>query len=340
MKQYEFIKDTDDNGKDSISVSDKPKRRLDLIPRLLCLLVAAIVWLWMVNFNDTDATETKVLKIQIEGIDSLEDNGMMIYGLDKKEITVTVKGSNRDLKKYDESEYEVFVDVSKIDGVGKHTLPLKVNPPAGSSLTLADSEPWNVSFNTDFIAEKTVPLEVMISNIQDIGLIKYSYQHSLTDTESNNVEIRGPKTAIDLISTARFTVDGSFAVTADSKTFSDFSLTFLDKNLNHVNVDNVTIEYSTENIEVKVDAIAHKNIPVIVEVKGSGNQLVKKPAPDSVEVWGAPSKIIEILEYVIKLDKAELGKTATHTLTNDELPEGISVKENVVITISFEESAD
>ncbi len=339
MKQYEFIKDTDDNGKESISVSDKPKRRLDLIPRLVCFLVAAVIWLWMVNFNDTDITETMVLKIQITGIDTLEDDGMMIFGLDKKEITVTVKGSNRDLKKYDVSEYKVTVDVSSINEVGQHTLPLSVSTPTGSSLTIAESEPLNVSFSTDFIAEKTVSLDVVVSSIQDLGLIKYSYEYGFTDPESNSVTIKGPKTAIDLIDSARFNVDGSFAFTADSKTFSGFILTFLDKNLNQVDVDNTAIEYSTEDIEVNVNAIAHKSIPVKVEISGEGKDLVAKPSPDFVEVWGTPSEMMSITEYVVKLDKAELGKTATHTMTSEELPEGLSVKENVVINVGFEEPA-
>lgn len=340
MKQYEFMRDTDDNGNENISVSDKPKRKLDLIPRLVCLLVAAFIWLWMVNFNDTDITETMVLKIEIIGREALEDEGIMIYGLDKKEITVTVKGSNRDLKKYKEDEYQVTADVSKIKEAGQYTLPLSVSPPAGSSLTIAESEPLNVSFMTDFIAEKTVALDVVVSNMQDLGLVKYSYEYAFTDPESSSVNIRGPKTAIELIDSARFNVDGSFVFTADSKTFSDFTLTFLDKNLNHVNVDNTVIEYSTKNIEVNVNAIAHKSIPVKVEVSGQGSDFVAKPSPDLVEVWGTPSEIITIMEYVVKLDKAEIGKTATHTLTNEELPEGISVKENIVINISFAESAE
>lgn len=341
MKKYEFMKDVDENGNVSITVSNKPKRKLDLIPRLLCLLVALVIWLWMVNFNDTDITETMVLKIQISGIEKLEENGMMIYGLDKKEITVTIKGSNRDLKKYDENEYKVTVDVSAIDDAGQHTLPLSVSTPQGSSLTIAESEPLNVSFQTDFIEEKTIPLEVMVTNgIQDIGMIKYSYEHSFTDPETDEVTIKGPRATVGLIESARFNVDGSFALTADAKAFSNFSLMFLDGNLNQVNTDGVDIDYSTENIEVNVNAIAHKNIHVIVTVTGEGSDLVPKPSPDTIEVWGTPSQIMTIHEYNITLEKAEIGKTATHMLTNKELPDGISVKENVVINISFEASAE
>ena len=340
MKQYELIKDTDENGNENISVSDKPKRRLDLVGRLVCLLIAVIIWLWTVNFNDTDVTETMVLKIQITGLDVLEDNGMMIYGLDKREITVTVKGSNRDLKKYKESEYKVTVDVGAINEVGQYTLPLSVTTPTGSSLTIAESEPLNVNFSTDYIAEKTVPLDVQVINYPSLGLVSYTYEYQFADPESNSVTIRGPKTVIDSIETARFNVDGSFAMNTDSKTFSGFALSFLDKNLNPVNIDGTEIDYSTEEIEVNVDIFAHKQVPVRVEILDDKNKLIAKPSSDAIEVWGAPSEIMVISEYVITIEKAEVGKITPHEVSNKDLPDGVNVKENVIITVSFEEPAE
>ena len=293
----------------------------------------------MVNFNDTDVTETMVLNIQITGVEKLEKNGIMIYGLDKNEITVTVKGSNRDLKKYEKNEYKVTVDVSGINETGQHTLPLTVSTPTGSSLTVSESEPLNVSFKTDYIWEKTVPLDVFITNTQDIGLVKYSYESIFTPEGGNAITIKGPKSAVELINSARFNVDGSFVYTSDSMTFTDFPLIFLDKNYNQVNVENTEMEYSTADIDVTVKAIAHKSIQVnVICDTDNMDGMVAKVYPTSIEIWGTPSEILKMTTYDIRVNNPELGKTVTHTVTEETLPEGISVKENVVITISFEES--
>ncbi len=340
MKQYEFMRDTDENGNKTISVSDKPKRRLDLIPRIICVLISLGIWLWMVNFNDTDITETMVLKIQLEGQDALEDKDMMLYGLDKREITVTVKGSNRDLKKYEPSDYKATVDLSKIDEVGQHTLPLYVTPPSGSSLSIAESEPLNVSFMIDFIAEKEVGFDVLVSNIQESGQIKYSFENNLGENGENTVVISGPASFIDQINSARLNVDGSFAVSSDEKMFVDFPLTFLDKNLNPIILENGIIEYSTEEIEVHVMAIAHKEVPIRIDVIGEGDELVATPSIKAVEVWGAPSLIKQVSEYVITLDRAEIGKDATHTTSSELVGDGVFVTDGVQITISFTEKVE
>lgn len=340
MKQYEFMKDTDENGNKTISVSDRPKRRLDLFPRLVCFLLALGAWLWMVNFNDVNMVQTMVLKIQLEGQGTLENNDMMIYGLDKREVTVNIKGSNRDHRKYKAEDYRATVDLSRIDEVGQYMLPIYITTPSGSSLSLAESEPLNVNFMVDFIAEKEITFDVLVTNLQENGQIKYSYESSLAEEDQNKVTIKGPATFIEQINSARLNIDGSFATGADEMTFSDFPLSFLDKNYNPIAIDSGVIDYSTEEIEVNVSAIAHKEVPVKVYVMGSGSELIATPSIKAVEVWGAPSLTKFISEYVIFLDRAELGKDSIHTTSSEVVGEGLSVVEGIQITVRFTEMVE
>ena len=340
MKKYEFIKDVDENGNSSINISDKPKRRWDLFPRFICLLIALGIWLWMVNFNDTDIAKVMVLKIELEGQDALEDRDMMIYAIDKREITITVKGSNRDLRKYSETDCRAVVDVSKIDEAGQYTLPLNIITPAGSSLKISESEQLNISFKTDFVVEKSVEFDVIVNNAQDGGQIRYSFENYMLNDGINVVDIVGPAGYIDLVSSARLTVDGSFAPNADEKVFSDFPLTFLDKNLNPIVFEYPVVEYNTEALEVHVMAFAHKEVPVRVVVIGEGSEFVATPSIKALEVWGAPSLIKQATEYVIEIEKAEIGKDKSHLTTSELVPEGLYVTEGVQITIRFTEIAE
>ncbi len=336
MKQYGFVYDPDEQEEEAVTIKDKPKRKLDLFPRFVCLFIALLIWLWMVNFNETDVTETMVLGISLIGLEQLDED-MMIYGLDKTEITVTVKGSNRDIKKHEPSEYTASVDVSKIDEIGQHTLPLSITTPSDSNVTVVESEPLNLSLMADIRAEKTVPFDVLVANAQDSGLIRYSYESEYSIKE---IEVTGPRSIVDTINSGRFNVNGNFVSTDDEKDFSNFQLTFLDTNLSEINVGNA-IAYSTENINVNVKAIAHKSIPLNVKVRGQGNELVPKPSVSSVEIWGIPSVIRTIDEYVISFSDADVvvGEIKAHNLTSKNLSngEGVYVNENVTVTISFEE---
>ncbi len=336
MKQYEFMKDTDENGNDAINVSYKPRRKLDFFPRLICLFFALVIWLWMVNFNDTDVTETMTLDIEYVGLEALEKEGMMIYGMDKNAVTITVKGSNRDIRKHEPKDYKAIADVSTIEKTGAHTLSLTVQIPSDSSVTVEANASLNVSLLCDLSAESTVDFDVLVSGVQDGGLINYSYESEQSDKE---ITIKGPKPIIDMISYARLNVNGNFVSTVDDMTFTDFPIVFLDSQFNEVN-DGGTIEYSTKEMEVKVSAIAHKNIPINVMVRGEGRNLPKKLSVDSVEIWGKPSLVRTISSYPIALERAEAGMVLQHEITGNSFDSGINIKENIIITISFEETVN
>ncbi len=334
MKQYEFMKDTDENGNSSVSLSSRRKRRLDLIPRLLCLFVALIIWLWMVNVNDTDVTATMVLKVEYSGLEMLEKNDMMIYGMDKNEILITVKGSNRDIRKHDSEDYSAVVDVSTIDSTGDYTLPLTVVIPSDVNVTVS-SEPLNVSLIADKILEKEVSFDARSLGLYSEQGITFSH---IVKTSTDKVSLKGPEQIVDMISSARLNFDGSYVATEDEKTFENFPLTFLDSNGFEVMDTYGAVQYSTEEIAVNAEAVAHKKINLTVEIKNQDGSLIPKLSTDSIEVWGVPSVVREIKdEYLIKVEKAEIGKSVSHTFTDDDFPLGANIGNNITVVISFEE---
>lgn len=335
MKQYQFVKDTDENGKESVNVSYKPKRRLDLFARFACLIAALVIWLAIVNFNQTDVTETMVLKIEYVGLENLENDGMMIYGMDKTEVTVTVRGSNRDIKKYDASDYSVVVDVSEIDEVGSYTLPIVVKIPTDSGATVEADSSFNVSLICDIAATREIPFDVLVSKVQEGGLITYSYEY---EQSAEKISISGPQKILDMIYSARFKANGNFVSNADEMAYSDFPLVFLDKNLNEVN-ENGLVEYTTEDITVNVTAIAHKTISVNVNLHG-GMDYTKKVTPDSIEIMGIPSKVRDMKPYTIDVTNPEVGKIVEHVITSEDLPDGVYVKDDeVTVVITFEKAS-
>ena len=64
MKQKDFIKDADS---DEIIISDVKKRKLDIVPRIICLIFAIFVWIYFVNINDSSVTATFKVKLDVSG---------------------------------------------------------------------------------------------------------------------------------------------------------------------------------------------------------------------------------------------------------------------------------
>lgn len=212
MKRYNFMKNSD--GNEPITVEHTSKKKLDLFPRIICLLVAIGIWIFMVNLNDPNSTETLTLKLDLVGASGMvtEDGApLAVVGVDKTEVTITVKGTNRDLKHFTKGDYRATVDVSGIKNSGEMLLPVKITTPAGSSINLVSSGVTEVTVNVDLVSEKEIPITVGFA-VDSLPLEGYEYELGV-DVDGvamselgNKIKIKGPKSVVDRITGASYFV--------------------------------------------------------------------------------------------------------------------------------------
>ena len=340
MKQLNFMRDTDDFGRDTVSIANSRKRKLDIIPRIVCLLAALVIWIYMVNVNDTDISSTMMLKVEIQGMEELSENeNLLVYGIDRTEVMITVKGSNRDLVKYGEGDYSAVVDVSGINSAGKHSLPITVSTPSGSSITLATTEIQKISLYADYSSTKTIPLQIIDTDVFS-GVYTYN-----VESDADRLEITGPKSMIDNVELAQFRIPD--AEYYSSKSFTGFSVLFCDKNGDYVAFEENTVKYSTTDMTVRVNVSTKMSIDVRVNAIDSEKGIVASPSVEQVTVIGDPMILApylqgtQKLEYVIEISGAKLGNNYTETLSGEQLPEGITLEnEGQSITVSFVQAED
>lgn len=330
MKQFDFRRDPEKDRGEGISVIHAPKRKLDIIPRLVCLVIATFIWIYMVNLNDTDVTTTMTLKVNVLGVEELRaDDNMMIYGMDRDTVTITVQGSNRDLRKYSEADYYATVDVSEINKEGKHTLPVDVKTPAGSSISVIESDMQSINLYADYNVKKSVRFEVLKGNMVMYTMFSYGIEQS-----AYYIDVSGPRSMVDIIESAQYHIEGEFAT---SKSFSGFALEFCDKNGDYVSFDDSVLSYSTADVTVKVNVTAQNTIPVVVKITGIGHDLIPHPEIKEVVVYGDPVILDQVKEYTVTLTDAIVGRNPDVTISSDNLPEGVRVEgEGESFTISFE----
>lgn len=337
MKKYDFMRDTEGDGAESVTLERKRRKKWDIGPRIVCLLFAVVIWFYMVNINDTEIEETKMMSIQIVGEEVMQTNSeMAIYGIDKKVVNVTVKGSNRDLRKYTAADYKVTVDVSGLDTPGDHTLQINVLPPDKSDIVIVSCEPSTVTVHIDNRIEKEVPLIVdYTSRTNRFDVLEYS-----TAQSASTIKIKGPKKVLEKIDIAVFEITGTLD---RSSKYTDFGLCFYDsKNKEIFESEYEYIDYSTKDITVDLHAIMRMSVPIKVNVLGEGSNLVPVLDKEYISVYGdgAIMQKLQNLTYTIYLDYAVEGSIVDCILDNSDgesLPEGVFVSGEQHVKIRFED---
>ena len=94
-------------------------RKHDILTRLLSLMAAMTLWLYVVESRNEDVEQAyKNIGVQIQGLDVLRDNGMtVIEGADTK-VNVTVVGKRDALLNVRQDKFLATVDVSNIPSPG------------------------------------------------------------------------------------------------------------------------------------------------------------------------------------------------------------------------------
>lgn len=350
MKKHEFIKDTDENGNEIISVSDKPKRRLDLIPRLICVLVAFIIWIWMVNLNDTDLTEKLTFDIELVGVTLNDDNMMIIengdddiiiYGVNRNKVSVTVQGSNRDIRRFEDENGKITIDaaslnLSDIAADGSFTIPFEFDLPEGSDLKIIESEPLEITFFADeYVENAEIPLRVASSEELSNTVIQYKFSPEITGwNENGTVNVSGPEKIISQIASVKVAYDANFVNSKDELELVGFPIEFIGVDGKEIDVMN-SVTCNTDGVSVLVKANGTMTLNIHIDCKNENVEI--KCSVNSIEVSGPPSAINQVRDedYVITIGKSE-AKAGTTIIHKPDLGiEGLTVKPTTGIPIEF-----
>ncbi len=339
MKQMDFQKERDEKGRETVVIGSQSKRRIDLIPRLLCLLFAITIWIYCVNMNESDVTATFSVKLNVVGAESME-NGMSLYStINVSEVKITVQGTNRDINKYSASDYSAYIDVSQINSVGWSTVKIVTSAPESSSLTILSTDIDAISVYADVAAETTVPLEIKEGSITHP--VNYKISYNLEDGV-NEITVKGPKTMIDEISRAEYLLEGEFN---KSKLISGFSLNFYNKNGEIISANNTgelspgAISYDTSKMKINVAVTA----PVVLKIKATGStpNYIYTVDPVTANVIGDPEMLNALSDYIIDMGGAGLGDHKI-VITADMLayPEGVKLEEHeITVVVHITEAA-
>ncbi len=130
---------------------------VDLLPRIICVLLAIIIWMYVV-FNKTPDYEKSFEGVPVTPINAmvLDDHSLTVYGDVKATVEIVVYGARGDITTFSSDDIKATVDFIGITEAGEHNLPITIELPEGAAVK--SYSPKSVAVNVQEVTEKKVPL--------------------------------------------------------------------------------------------------------------------------------------------------------------------------------------
>lgn len=286
--------------------------------RILCFILALGIWIYVVNITTQDFEKTfNLIDIDIEGGEELEDyTNMSVVNLEESKVSITVKGLRSDISKLTENDFSAYIDVSKLEQSGKHSLAVSVNLP--KTVSLVSTYPQKVTISVDENVERKIDV--------DIDVTEYSmdtiYEMGIPTADVDYVTVNGPSDVVNRIKSAKVYINLGTVMTS---TVIRSEAVLVDKSGNPVDSTYLTID--NKSVTVTVPVTMQKNVNLIVSYSQSVSQddySLIHVTPNTIKVKGDPKILNELDSIAIfTLDGSEVfNEISFNTI---ELPSGIEV---------------
>ncbi|MBE6029561.1 MAG: hypothetical protein E7226_05335 [Clostridiales bacterium] len=106
---------------------------------LISLLVAIALWMFVMGNVDPSVSErVSEVNVEMQGTDTLKDNGLTATLVKPKIVSVTIEGKRSQVKKTKDKGIQAYIDVSTCD-YGKNEAEIHVRLPEGvKGITVED----------------------------------------------------------------------------------------------------------------------------------------------------------------------------------------------------------
>lgn len=286
--------------------------------RILCFLLALGIWIYVVNITTQDFEKTfNLIDIDIEGWEELEDmTNMSVVNLEESKVSITVKGLRSDISKLTEKDFSAYIDVSKLEESGKHSLEVSVNLP--NTVSLVSRYPETVTVSVDESIERQIGVEIDVTEYS----MDTIYEMGKPTSDVEFITVKGPSDVVDRIKAAKVYINLGTVMTS---TVIRTEAVLVDKSDNPI--DSVYLTVDNKSVTVTVPVTMEKTVSFVCSYlpgvsADEYSSVVISPA--TVKVKGDP-KILNELDAVslYALDGTEVDRQiAFSTLL---FPSGVEV---------------
>lgn len=315
------------------------KKKSNPVLMVVSLLAALLLWVYVVTIVNPEGEVTlSGIPVRFTGEEMLrEDQKLVIVEGDELTVTAHFSGKNSELKKLEQNQSEIYavVDVSKIRNAKEYTLAYDFTLPNAvqqSAITVFEKRPSTITFTVQRLITKPVEVVGDFANVE----IADGYMLDSRSFDFDTVTVEGPEDVVNAIACAQVTMQRT---NLDKSVTETLQYTLLDAEGNAVDTSELTM--NTDVIEVTLNVVKHKTVPLDVELIDGGGATSKDVAyeiePKSITLSG-DSTVLDALNKIVlgNIDLAQI-RTNTEVMTFPiVIPDGaqnVSGEEQATVTV-------
>ncbi len=289
--------------------------------KLLSLLVAAVVWMIIINIDDPYKVKTFNVEVETINADALESVNKVYEIVEGNIATVKVTGKKSVVDKLHAEDIRATADLSNLSAVNAVNIVPSLRKNVAYEPTLECNQVLKVSLEN--MATKQVKVTVITEGTPEDG-----FSIGECTAKPNMVEVSGGESAVNSIDSVKVTLN----VNGVNQEFSRRLKPIAYDNNGDV-VDSSTLSYNVSKVRVTAQVLETKKIPLKIDITGQpadGYEFVEADClPEKIEVAGTAKKLSTISSVTIPINingmKSNSSAVEQNISIQDYLQDGVNV---------------
>lgn len=303
--------------------------------KIVALLLAALVWLAVVNLSDPNKTITiSNIPITIVNEEAITEQNKVYSIDDKMMVNVVVTGKRSIIQELSSDDFEAYISLDELSVV--NSVPVVVTAKSKrveSKISMSNQSVASITLSIEDLKEETYEIKVVTEGDPATG-----YYVGDVSYPNSTVKVVAPESVQNQIDSAIVTVDVSGL---KDDTGGKYSVKLYKKNGKAVKNDNIT--KSIKKMNVRINMIKGKEVPITVITSGlplKGYELLGvEYSPQSVTILGREDVVSAVTQITVPgevINVANASNDIVYTVDLKEyLPENVKLldEENSEIEI-------
>lgn len=309
----------------------KSKKSRHIFAKLLCLLAATCVWMYVMNLETTDFERVFTqVPVVIDGVTQLNaDSDMSVISGYDNTVDVIVSGKKSEVQALTAEQIRASVDVAALNEAGKFSMPVSIQLP--DAFKAVNEGQLVAEIYVDVNTTREIP--VRIAKLNYVANLNYTMGEPVLSRDT--VTVTGPRQVLELIDCAALNFDLGNVTTSTTMVGTprlvDADGVPLSNPYVRSDITEITVNIPVETTKV-IKFTASYALPELA------NRWVVEFDPVTVTIKGDPLPVEQVLAIPI------------YTITNNtkageyavgagaiELPEGVVLQdalESIIVRIS------
>lgn len=286
----------------------KKSKRTDMIARILAILAAVMLWVYVSTTDSTTEERNFSLVPVTYREESILKNeyGLIVQSINIDTLNVTLMGNKNDVRSIGASDVKAYVNLGSITEAGEYTLDVYVDVPSGTTCVAQTVD--KVVVSVDKPSTKILPLSADKIELEGWVLDGDCFFGNMT-LNADQIVLEGP--TLELEEIADVIVRTDMIGNASSSFHAMASVHFLDSDGNEIVNSGVSVRNGNESasrLQVSVQVL--KKAKVELKLEGKNGILSNEQAalsPSYVWVTGEPDRLPAQNQWVVgRIDESEL----------------------------------